>query len=878
MPDISDYFTRLAVYAKTTLRGDARFHDQPDGALLVQDTRQDSQATAWKAVAIHPLQVLETEYQSVVRLAEAAGTDDQQRRDLQHEALSRFFTLSGTASALLKLDIDNVATDLERDALIDDELAALRAQLYLVKALIDQPAPPRTPLEEMGNLVERAVGVIGKMAPGKNPAAMAPGLRKAVDYLGLYTTYSPADAVSTWVRVHQNETDFRGLAAELGENLVTPLSDPANALASARSLYNIRSFYLFRLLHRFHGGSSSAQMNLDAKAAASGLVTKAMHPTTTWPWLADWHEGQIQQLAAKLRALDQKLMQAFNRSEGVLRFFLKGGRAMFTSLGTPEKGTNDWDTGILIDPTLSPKDWYTAFAAVNDIIILALDALRFGYTEVLYQNAEQVADWLPGAALAAARAEPEDEVADFTRLGAQAEEELLRSRAGLVPPAHLLAASPGRLSAHELHSFVNGLPQPVGVNGELIDIGIATRSSIELLELWDHLNIVTRPGVSGREIPVPELGFFLDDFSTIIREAIEDQGPVDQKFSKRLQRLALVLEGADLPLFTERQGKLTQLLPNTMPSIAPVLNTPAGRLQVWTLFNLLMSLEPESPGRGAWVSSLDTYVQGLASGGRLYDESSATVTTLWNQIKDDFSETPDSGAGMLTLLAIQVGTHELANTIIRDFRLRESAFNLPQRLGQSTPASSWKTIEAVLKALPSSSGSGVGPLVVTGTFASWLQVLHAGVDASLVAKAWPVELIEVEQWMSESRLPQSKQLLQQLAIRLNDLGGKVNCTVSGEGENAELVVTPTTGDFDYSGTGAINGSRPTVLVIRPRLVDDDPRASSVTDTINGWLVTSARDLVRQFRARAAKSMDYGIRGLAHASADLLIDEVLGRQI
>jgi hypothetical protein len=53
----------------------------------------------------------------------------------------------------------------------------------------------------------------------------------------------------------------------------------------------------------------------------------------------------------------------------LILYFLKGGRALNYFLGTPEKGENDWDTQVVIDPSLPPEEWYQAFTKIHAVLL-----------------------------------------------------------------------------------------------------------------------------------------------------------------------------------------------------------------------------------------------------------------------------------------------------------------------------------------------------------------------------------------------------------------------------------------------------------------------------------------------------------------------------
>ncbi|MFP3558085.1 hypothetical protein SB861_46595 [Paraburkholderia sp. SIMBA_049] len=874
MDEIQTYFATLASDATKALQ--AKYPSMSVDELRVANTGQQSQMTGWQSVAVHPLQSLETGYQAVVRRLTAAAEGDDAQKEAEHQALSRFFVLAATKPQLLNVADNGIAEDLVRIPLIDDELDAIESQLQLARRLITEPSADRKPLNEMGTVVERAVDLLIRMAPGKSADAMPPELQKAAIYLGLPGNPAPADVARNWLIEHQNVSqpdDLKGLADELENNLVGPLSDPANVVASARSLYNISAFYLYRLMHRFHGGSSMEAMTTPIKQEASGLVTGAMHPARL-AWLAAWHEKQIATFGAQLDNLSLKLQDKFRRSTPVLRFYLKGGRAMFTALGAPQLGTNDWDTGVLIDPELPAEAWYTAFAAVNDTVIKALDELRYGYTELLYGN--KVALAAPAAAMLAMSvpSELEEEPSEYTLAGAQAD--------ALAENAQQMGSSRSQMmsmSIAGLQAAASGTPRPTGINGELIDIGIATRSSVELREHWAHVTVTKTKGVSGELVPVPQLGFFVDDFSTILRGAVTTPETADRKLAKRLDRLDLVLKSGDEAIagvVTEKLARLKQYIPKTIDALKPADGTAEGRLQIWTLDALLESLHVDDPSRQTWSGALDAYIQSLVTHGQLYDDRSEVLTMMWAQISDAFSSDESKAAHARQMLSIFTGTHELASTIVKDFQRLEIAFGLPQ-LGQPVVSGTWRLVSNILTALSPTTrqtADGNGTIAITGALAARLHLLHAGLPADLSVGTWPVEQIDLELWLTGANLPQAGTLLSQLASRLRGFERDVAMKIVGDGDKAKLLVILKSGVV--SAATVIQDPQPVLATIS--IVDAAARSGQVNDIINNWPVTPARDLALHFLGEAAEAEDYDIRQLRRGSTKLIVNEVLGRQL
>ncbi|APG95413.1 hypothetical protein SAMCFNEI73_pC1709 (plasmid) [Sinorhizobium americanum] len=277
------------------------------------NTSQDATATAWSAVAVHPMSVLETEYVSVVQQAErSAGNNGDEKRERAFEAMSRFFVLSSEAPSLLQPNTEPLA---------DNRIKDLKAQFDLVEIIAEKNASEAS--AELKALIQAAAEIIVYVTSGEELEFAGENIQAAATYLQLFEV--PAEnAAEAWATSHADPDKIGDYIAEVDKKLIQPLLSNDNAVASARSLYNIAPFYLFRLMHRFIGGDQAAPMDLDSKGVASGAATKAMHPPQ-WDWLIEWHETQIVLLKDRLSHLNTSLKASFKTNEDVIRFFLKGG-------------------------------------------------------------------------------------------------------------------------------------------------------------------------------------------------------------------------------------------------------------------------------------------------------------------------------------------------------------------------------------------------------------------------------------------------------------------------------------------------------------------------------------------------------------------------
>ncbi len=267
---IETYFESIAGLAALAVRdgGGGRNTSPP-----VFDGPQEARSSAWTALAVHPMEVLETEYLSIVSAAEQSAGDD---KDLAQErgaqALAKFYALSSDAPPLLQPDAE---------PLVEERAKDLAARFSLVQAMVAEGVDGA--YDELEGVVADAAELVAAMTSADELAHAAEGVQAAARYLGMFAS-SADEAPGRWTGSHPASGDIAAYADEVSGELLRPLLSPANAAASPRCLYNIAPFYLYRLMHRFLGGDQAQPMDLDAKRIASGAATGAMH-RADWVWL-----------------------------------------------------------------------------------------------------------------------------------------------------------------------------------------------------------------------------------------------------------------------------------------------------------------------------------------------------------------------------------------------------------------------------------------------------------------------------------------------------------------------------------------------------------------------------------------------------------------
>ena len=265
--------------------------------------------------------------------------------------------------------------------------------------------------------------------------------------------------------------------------------------SSVRMNHLIDSFYLFRLLVHYRVDAVD-EISEELRAELSSNLTKLLHngDRTKMRWLTDWLTRKMGEIATRTNSLNK----GGNRR---VIFFLKGGRALNYFLGTPEKGENDWDTQIVIDPNLSAEDWYQCFADLHDTMLVALKTFKTEFTQLVKQNLKPFSDYLQSAT----PKEAEDEEPDENEAG-----------------------------------DVDSLNEHANCKAELIDIGIPRRDSPSALEEWTRLS-ADDALLESNGVVFPHREYYLTEYLMLVRDAFLPGADV-RKAPKRITRLGLILQ------------------------------------------------------------------------------------------------------------------------------------------------------------------------------------------------------------------------------------------------------------------------------------------------------------------------------------------------
>ncbi len=303
-------------------------------------------------------------------------------------------------------------------------------------------------------------------------------------------------------------------------------TDPAagTPLSSVSMNHLISTFYLFRLLVKYTVQSTQA-ISEETRVALSGDLTKLLHngDRAKMAWLSAW-------LTKKMADLGEKIEKLNTGGKRRAIFFVKGGRALNYYLGTPEKGENDWDTQVVIDPHLPPEEWYQCFNQVHDVLLVALEKYQNEFTKLVAEN-----------------------TATFSAY--------LQSKSGPEP------ADDEETDDYELGD-IQSQAEHANCKAELIDIGIPRRDSPSALEEWTRLSA---PGGLMKKDGVifPHREYYLNEYLMMIRDAFLPGADV-RKAPKRITRFGLILASDDHEGPSPVDIKRLESLPKISAAIAQI--------------------------------------------------------------------------------------------------------------------------------------------------------------------------------------------------------------------------------------------------------------------------------------------------------------------
>ncbi|MGC2777928.1 MAG: hypothetical protein WA418_20055, partial [Bradyrhizobium sp.] len=313
----------------------------------------------------------------------------------------------------------------------------------------------------------------------------------------------------------------RRVASESLTNLVAvrdALSSIVRGFCTVTNNETIPHFFLLRLLVPYHLAVKQQEDGI-YRSIASSQLTKLLHNGQDW-----------------LFKLLQRMVVALSDELGSdVVFFLKGGRGLAYLLGTPERGENDWDTQILINPYLPEDQWWQTYERVRLIVDNMLLRDNFVFSANLMTNA--------GTLIASV-----ETYAETKATSPETVDKLINNIFVLtwqdVIDEDALSLDP-LLSLESVWREVTEKPSG-GCKAELIDVGIPRYYTIELLQQW----LYVRQGIRNTNgVPYPGASYFIDDLIEVIRESDAGISPSSNKRETRLERLLEVLGTEDAKLY-----------------------------------------------------------------------------------------------------------------------------------------------------------------------------------------------------------------------------------------------------------------------------------------------------------------------------------------
>ncbi len=530
---------RVATLASRTLDMAVGLAPQRDGAL------------AWKAVAVHPLQALETEYQGIVRDSARGISDPDQHKAVESKEMGRFFLFDAGTPRLLGV-APGEAYEGMRFPMLEDRLRdATLWQRRAARAIADA--------SDGAAVDSRAVG-----------AALLEGWRQAWAVHQGFFTMPRAVPVP---RLDEARRQLHGLDRAIAEAMswddyaasanrlsrgIGQLERALQGLSSVQMFYVIEGFYLYRLLVRYRIDSDTA-ISAEDIAKASGQLTSIVNDGQGW--LGDWIRDKLLTLMERLQAVD---------ASGDTRFFLKGGRAIAYLEGRPKNGKSDWDTQILINPDLPAAQWYDLFQRVHNAVLLSLKDFKTELYTLLYEKVpafQAHLDAIEGAIEGAIPVPGGDDAPDPID-------------APEPPATDLELPVPGGPSA-----------QRANCKAELIDIGLPRYDTVEAREQWVQLRDgILRSPDDG--MPYPGYLYYINEYLMMIREVFTGTSPSMRKAPKRIERLHQILTSTDPRLAAAIEGEdghasLAKRLPRSVAAVKAQPDQAAGRALIVLLDQFL---------------------------------------------------------------------------------------------------------------------------------------------------------------------------------------------------------------------------------------------------------------------------------------------------
>ncbi|MEM7586686.1 MAG: hypothetical protein AAF560_25075 [Acidobacteriota bacterium] len=782
-------------------------------------------AVAWAGTGVHPLQNLETAHQRAVRQAGRDANDPQQA---EFDRLGHFYQFQLTEPTLLGQgpwpDDPSVAA---RFSALERELVALHAEVRLEPLGNDLDYLDRTKRRLHALLVE-----LNDLRLSFYDFPEHPGIRD----VQVPILQAIEDPIQEALLAVTGAANCAAIAAEFDRRIREVLFELGRAvegLAKISMIYSIEPFYLFRLLVPFRV-RAGIEITQDERRRASGTLTDLINNRRQLRWLSDWLESKIIELDDALRDLDPRGEDLF--------FHLKGGRAQACLLREPQTGTNDWDTGIVINPELPAEYWYSTFNRVHNLVLQKFRGFKQEFFMLLHAHADEVtAEVLrerdPG--------DPDDNAEEWI------DDDLIRvlSRSLLLDTDETTQGS---------------------CKAELIDIGIPRRDSVEAVEHWHH----TRPYITREvnDLPIPGHLYYCDEYLLMIREALAGLSPSPHKMAKRVRRLYRVM---DIDNVEDRgafdgvvAGVRAELAEGRVPRSLAVCDGIDER-SISRLIPLLLRQFVQAydlTGDRGFAAVFDRQFERDAQQeiGRIeyLDEVDAGLEEAIRNF--NFA----THGMLLQWVALAA---RMSDIFERHFRDRATCFGFG-RAAQPTPAElvRRRRLEAFVHAVCDNFAVRQAEddwevrIAVTGSFAAYLHAGYGDLEPRLRAEMDPVRFIDVTVYCHDSNVDPDTVRDVLLSPLVDAFVGDVAngpYIVQQAGEGAIHVTWPaeeTIGAFTYADA----------LVLRFHV---ERRRWPQVSFIRGFPVLALRDLIREYDVAAARAGEYGRVGSLKKTASHLRD-------
>jgi len=764
---------------------------------------QHDAAYMWGDAAIHPMQALETGYRTVVKDAEREAVGEDAKREAQLKQLSLFF----------QFDVDQPKTMAE----------SILGTSY-------------TSLEDMLNTAERDVAMAvneQKLLSPSSDRNHSIKLRRLIAYLrdafvilrdGLYlfrnsdgelpdllATLAPIVNIPYEIQRMKTKEEFEAYV-KIARNAIKRLRTALNGAASIQNFHVIDTFYLYRLLVGYKI-QTKGEATTDQRKEASKYLTALMN--NDLDSVINFLKNCLNLINIRLQYIDE---------ENIL-FFLKGGRAMKYLLGEPDKGENDWDTSIVINPYLPSEEWYTLYARVHNEMVYLLTNFKVDFYNMLYANRKEI-------------------------------------NTSLNLPLDPDALGDDAIDLDEVQESWPNVEGTIGMfdtascKAELIDIGIPRRDSIQAREQWTHLKGKILLSLSDG-IPYPNYPYYLDEYLMMIRSEFAGDSH-SSKTPKRVRRLIELLnsDGIDSTI-KATVASLPDSLAEANADIEGEFSGAEYRVLVYILSQFSIAYDFANDARGSDVRSLaSAFNIWFIENCKPLLQPTLPRSFIKATRKDKNWEESDM------LVANAVGfAQQVSDLLSKQIQDQATMLVRPGHGKSKTPS-----IEAMIKdcvindllpALAPYDPNSKGVLMATGPYAAIKQAQRAG--NSKMADFVPAAATQFS-LVGYNRAELRKSLESLAGLIEGNLSISSNFELVRTRDKIQLYTKADMqiGDFQYA---------PIVLNIVLFVLTDEnvPR----TDYIDGIAVLGLPDLIRQLQQQAAEKVEYGMQSALYKTCDAL---------